>query len=605
MISLKKLVAPLLYVLSMASPLLGQQLYMPFEIRKAYENGTRNWDGSVSDLYSQNSSRYKIKANVNPVTRQLEASAEITYFNNSQEPLISLGMHAYKDVFEEGMIIKKLVVAGETLDIKDTRRVRKSDTHYGIYIGKNPFQSGDSIKLEIEWSITIPETVARDGAYDKTSMFVAYWYPEIAVYDDVFGWDMIDHDGYSEFYHDFSSYDIEITIPDNYIVWASTDPINGDDVYPSLIAERLNQARQTGQNTSIVSKKDLNKLKMKSNVWKYSVKNFQDFTFAFSDHYVWDASSYQDQYGQYFLNSVYPPENKTFSSVLQIQKEGLEIFHNDFPKQPFPYRHFVAFNGERAGGMEFPGMCNNQALDGYKDSSISLSAYEMNKLLTFHEMMHMYFPFMMGINEKRYAWMDEGMAEFLEINFSGIDLSSAETLANHSSSINQPLMIETHTIPKHSTYNSYTIASHAYLELYRLLGPELFHECLTTYIDTWKNKHPIPFDFFFTFNKVSKRDLNWFWKAWFFDWGYVDIGIEEFKDGKLTLANEGGRPVMTEVTISFADGSEKRQLISAEVWKNSTRHTLPIDNSESVTSLQLSTSDGFDAVDANNRWKLE
>ena len=253
------------------------------------------------------------------------------------------------------------------------------------------------------------------------------------------------------------------------------------------------------------------------------------------------------QFGTYFLNSAYPEKNAPFSDVLKIETDALESFHNEFPRYPFPFKHFVAFNGEKSGGMEFAGMCNDQMRTNYVTEGVAYSDYEANKLLTFHEMMHMYFPFLMGINEKRFAWMDEGMAEFSEDYFTNVNLESTKDRSRFARSSNPPLMVETYSIPKTYGINSYDIASQSYHALLHLLGKELFDQCLKGYMDRWKYKHPSPYDFMFTFNDLSGQNLDWFWKAWYFDWGYPDVGVKSFENGKLTIENVGRKTDSSEM----------------------------------------------------------
>lgn len=578
-------------------------LFMGIEFKEAYKNGSRLANGEVANSYYQNSAKYDIKAKVNPATRKVDASASITYFNNFPEALNTIGFHAYKDLYEEGMIIKEMKIDGKSYNVENPAQVKKSFTHYSIYLGKSPLKQGDSLLLEIKWSITIPADVDRDGAYDKTSMLVAYWYPEIAVFDDIYGWDDIDFDGSAEFYHDFSSFKIEIEIPDNFVIWASDAPVNGDEIYPKKIRERLQEAKSGNSNVEIISKKDLEKkLKMDGNIWKYEADSFPDFSFAFSDHYLWSASSYTDKFGTYFLNSAYPEKNPTFSDVLDIEKETLESFHNEFPKHPFPFKHFVAFNGEKGGGMEFAGMCNDQARANYRSEGVPFSDYDANKLLTNHEMMHMYFPFLMGINEKRFAWMDEGMAEFSEDNFTNLNLESDRSRARFAKSENPPMMVQTFTTPKHAGINSYDIASQSYHALLHLLGKDLFDKCMKAYMERWQYKHPSPYDFFFTFNDISKQNLNWFWKAWYFDWGYPDMAIKQFENGTLTLENIGGRPIALNAVVTYQNNEIKSVAISPSVWETQTAYTLTIDNHQEVKSIEIKTFNGADAINDNNEW---
>jgi hypothetical protein len=580
-----------------------QSLYMPIEYKQAYENGTRLWNGNVSEKYRQNSANYDLHAKVNPKTRVVDCSGTIVYSNNQDQELSYVVFQAYKDLYPSGMRIKSLRVGGETYSLDDEKRVKHLETYYRLVLGK-PLQPNESLTIEMEWAFTIPEKVDRDGAYDASSMLVAYWYPEMAVYDDVFGWDEIVFDGDAEFYHDVSNFKVEVEIPSKYVVWASAEPKNSEEIYPKSMLDRISLAKQSAEKVIIIGSDDLAKgVKMNSTIWKYEVDSFPDFTFAFSDHFIWEANTYQDQNGKYFLNSVYPEKNVAFGDVLKIENEALYSYHNEFPLYPFPFKHFVAFNGENAGGMEFAGMCNNQMRTNYKAEGISYSDYEANKLLAFHEMMHMYFPFLMGINEKRYAWMDEGMAEFSEDFFTNVSLESYKDRSRFARSSNPPLMVETYSIPKTYGIVSYDIASQSYHALYQLLGAELFTKCMNGYMDRWKYKHPTPYDFMFTFNDLSGKNLDWFWKAWYFDWGYPDVAVGKYENGILEIENVGGRPIAVEVVIEYGDKRKESRMLSPEVWHDSNLHKLVLAYANDVVAIELKTLNGADAVGDNNFWR--
>ncbi len=592
-------------LLFVTSAVAQSSLYMPIEFRQAYENGTRLWTGEVSDAYRQNAASYDLSAVVNPKTRRVEAKGRITYINNQVTPLPYIVFYAYKDIHPGGLQIKSLQINGESQRLSDRKRIQYRGTYYRVMLDK-PLAAGASLDLDLQWSFTIPAEVDRDGAFNKTSMMVAYWYPEIAVYDDIFGWDEIAFDGKAEFYHDVSSFKVSVELPSNYVVWASSELINGEEIYPKHLTERLALAKQSDEKVTIVGSQDLKKgLKMKGNVWKYEVDSFPDFSFAFSDHYIWEACRYQDQNGTYFLNSAYPEYNAPFSDVLKIEREALASFHNDFPRYPFPFEHFVAFNGEKGGGMEFAGMCNDQLRTNYVTEGIPYTDYEANKLLTFHEMMHMYFPFLMGINEKRYAWVDEGMAEFSEDYFTDVNLESYRDRSRFARSSNPPLMVETYTIPKTYGIISYDIASQSYHALLHLLGKELFTQCLNGYMDRWKYKHPSPYDFMFTFNDLSGQNLDWFWKAWYFDWGYPDVAVRGFDEKTLSIENVGGRPIAVEVAITYKNGKTQSVPVSPEVWKSSRVFDLDIANAAEVSKIELKTLNGSDAIGSNNFWQAK
>ena len=589
-------------VLGLSSAAAQSSLYMPIEFRRAYERGTRSWDGEVSEKYRQNTATYDLTASVNPKTRQVNCSGKIRYTNRQEKALPYIVFHTYKEIHFGGFKIKSAEIDGITRDFGDRKKNQFGGSFYRMILD-NPLASGASLDLTMEWSFFIPKEVDRDGAYDKTSMLVAYWYPEIAVYDDVFGWDEILFDGKAEFYHDVSSFKVSIELPKNYVVWASAEPLNSQEIYPAPILERIALAKKSDEKVTIIGAEDLKRgLKMNANVWKYAVDSFPDFSFAFSDHYQWEACRYQDKFGTYFLNSAYPAQNAPFADVLKIETEALFSFHNDFPRYPFPFKHFVAFNGETGGGMEFAGMCNDQVRTNYVTEGVAYSDYDANKLLTFHEMMHMYFPFLMGINEKRFAWMDEGMAEFSEDFFTNVNLESTRDRSRFARSSNAPLMVETYSIPKTYGINSYDIASQSYHALLYLLGKPLFDKCLKGYMDRWKYKHPAPYDYMFTFNDLSGKNLDWFWKAWYFDWGYPDVGVKSFDDGVLIIENIGGRPIAVDVEVRYKNGDLQTFAINPSVWQQASNYRMTIENAKEVGQMELKTMNGSDAIQENNLW---
>lgn len=598
-------------------------LYMPLEYQPSYENGIRKMDGSVSSSYWQNHSDYKIKAKIDPKKKLLSGTADIVYYNESPDSLTSIVIQAYPDYYKpgavkagffgatydpklvsDGMVFEKIIINGTVVNLKDYYQAQYNGTNYEIYLNEklNPKKS---LSIQVKWHYTIPgEGFERSGAIDPTSMFIAYWYPEIAVYDDINGWDNILYDASAEFYHDNSNYEVEIEVPKNYLVWSSVALSNPNDIYTDKILQNIEKAKTSAESVSIVAEADLKKLKLKSNIWKFSAKNIPDFAFALSNHFIWDAASYTDTYGTYFLNAVYDPKHPSFSSVVKTEQEAIKIFHTQFPKYEFPYHHFTIFNGLQGGGMEFPGMANDQDISG-KDyeqwTGIPTTDVEANQGLSLHEMCHMYFPFLMGINEKRFAWMDEGMASFSEY-FNGGESKWDYGQRELGYQSITPIMTPTYTQPDASSTNSYTIGSMSYYSLYHLLGETLFSKCLKAYMDRWNHKHPTPYDFMYTFNDVSGINLDWFWKNWYFDWGYMDVAIVEYKNGKLKIENKGRKAMAFTIVYTYADNTEFTETISPVIWKLSSTYLHPVTTSKEIKSIKLRTLTGSDAVMENNYW---
>jgi hypothetical protein len=275
---MKKNIIILLFF-AMAVSAFAQELYMPLEFRNAYQKGTRRWDGRVSEKYTQNRSAYTIRATIDPYTKILRGEALITYYNNNPDTIRVPTFHTYHDYYKptsrkagffnrnepsfsnhKGVIIEELKVNGEPVDLNDDEQVRYGGTNYTFRL-KNPLPPGGSMQLSIKWNYEIPgKGFERSGAIDSTSMFIAYWYPEMAVLDDIDYWDRIVYDAATEFYHDYSDYEVEITVPDNFVVWASVPPANPDEVYTLAIREKLKQAAGSNTPVRIYSEADFKKI---------------------------------------------------------------------------------------------------------------------------------------------------------------------------------------------------------------------------------------------------------------------------------------------------------------------------------------------------------
>lgn len=610
------------------SSLYGQEkLYLPLEFKKAYENGTRSQDGTVPHGYWQNRAEYDIEVSVDVPTRILSGTAAIIYYNNSPDTLRSVVFHTYHDylkpytsrqVFDplnsraedhKGTLIEHLVVAGDTVEITNPERVIYRGTNYRVILAE-PLPPKEQLELSIKWNYQIPdERQSRSGAYDSTSMFVGYWYPEMAVRDDIFGWDTKTFDAATEFYHDFSDYKIALSLPEEFTVWASVPPDNPEEVYSEEVQNRLEQARKSSSAIQILTKEDLRPGTGGMKTWKFTAKDFPDFAFAFSDHFLWEAATYTDEEGEYFLQTAYSHANPGFGEILPSLTTSLESLHGEFPKYPFPYHYFTVFNGQKSlGGMEFPGMANNgyaKKEDFRQYLGIDLNdkeAFLANLNLTLHEMAHMYFPFMMGINEKKYAWMDEGFAEissaFIEqwMPIDDMDFSYLGSL-----SVVPPMVpSDEHD---NSGINAYLVGGAAYLSLYELLGDELFNRGMHAFMNEWKHKHPTPYDLMFTFNRETGKDLTWFWNAWYFDWGYIDLGINDVEDHTVEIENLGGRPMVFTIVTTYENDELLKEEINPEVWKNSSIYTHSIPGSQPVKQIHLEFHHIPDAVKDNNLWK--
>jgi hypothetical protein len=559
-------------------------LHIPLEFQKAFDKGTRSVDGNPGNNYWQNHSNYKIEADFNTSTRTLNGKENITYYNESPNFIDYLLIRLYQDInrpenakdwnynkesFSNGVKINLIKVNGDLIDIEN--QTEKSGTNLKIRYSVN---SGTKVDVYIEWSIEFPlGRSPRMGRYDSTTYMIAYWYPQMAVYDDIDGWDLIDYTGQVEFYNDFSDFDVTLSIDNpDCIIWATGELQNPEEIFTDKYLKVIkvkeenkvvNFINQENKNDKIL----LDKEKIK---WHYKAYYVPDFAFSFSNHYLWDFMDLRVEPDRTVrINSAYNPKSDGFNKVCGIAKDAIKYFSETLPGIPFPYPSMTVFNG--SGGMEFPMMVNDT-----KNDDFSSDVY-----LTSHEISHTYFPFFMGTNERKFAWMDEGWAVYLPQEFQtkySNDIDTRERNVNRyldysGTLLDVPLMVQSHQLRSPSyRIAAYQKAACTYDILKDILGEELFKKTLKEYIKRWNGKHPTPYDFFNTFSNVSGQNLDWFFKPWYFEFGYPDLAISDAKieNGKLKIVIEkiGNYPVPIYINIKADNEDDIEIYESVKVWSN-------------------------------------
>ena len=611
----------------------GKGIYLPVDLRLLYDNDTRSMDGKPGPNYWQNHSDYKMKVELTPEERLITGSAKITYFNNSPDTLKQIVIRLYPDIFKKGQIrdfnldpadindgisIARLQIDMQTFDAAkiDSSGIRKG-TNLVIDLNDAIYPSTQS-QIQVKWSYkTSFQKNVRAGAYDSTSFMIAFWYPQIAVYDDVDGWDLFGYTGLQEFYNDFCNYDVEIIVPKGFLVWATGELKNADEVLEKSFYKKYKKALSSDDIVSIVSEESLQSGQITKDktklTWKFEAKYVPDFAFASSDHYLWDQTSIKvgSDKRRVKVGAAYNKDSEDFYQVAEIAKKSIDYFSNQMPGIPYPYPSMTVFNG--GGGMEFPMMVN----DG--------STPKMSRTisLTSHEIAHTYFPFFMGTNERKYAWMDEGWAVMLPFDFVFTEAPDLDRKAivttEYASLAGKELDLPT-MIPSvayggqiyRPSYRgaSYTKAGMAYQMLRDLLGEELFKKALHTYMDRWNGKHPIPYDFFFTFNDVVGENLNWFWNPWFFEPGYPDLAIGEIVQNNEIMSVKidrlGNVPVPVSLKIIYSDDSENSIEKKADIWKDGkTSINLDLEKGKIFKRLELGNKYIPDIDQKNNIYIIE
>ncbi|MGB9665133.1 MAG: M1 family metallopeptidase [Ignavibacteria bacterium] len=611
--------------------ILFAQIEIPRNILEAYKKGTRSLDGSPGPNYWQNSSDYTIEAIFIPSERKLVGREKIIYNNNSPDTLNRVILRVYQDLFKkgsprdfqinaadvhDGVVLKKLFIEGIKINLDDKSKVNQFGTNLNIKLDSSLFMYPKSQTLfEIEWELTIPKfSNIRMGTYDSTSFFVAYWYPQIAVYDDVYGWDEIPYTGTVEFYNDFNNYDVKISVPKNFIVWATGVLQNPQEVFSPEIFERYQRAKNSDTVIRIITLDDIETNKLKTSnkeeiIFHYKAQYVPDFAFALSDHYLWDASTLvvdKESNRKTFISAAYKKESKDFYDVAKIARDVISFFSFEFPQIPYPYPSMTVFNGQ--GGMEFPMMVN----DG------SVPTYAAAVGLTSHEIAHTYFPFYMGINEKRFAWMDEGFAVMLPFDLQEKYAQGDGPRAGNATSYENFAGYDEEMPPITPSFllsgNSYRVASYrrpgcAYDFLRDLLGKEKFIYVMKEYVRLWNGKHPLPYDFFNTFNKYAGEDLSWYFKPWFFEKGAPDLALENVKLSKNKLSFDvkkiGTIPVPVAVKILFDDNSTQELYETARVWKSGNRISFELKVDKKPLSIELGSRKIPDVDRKNNEYYFD
>lgn len=600
------------------------QLFMPRNIKKAYEKGTRAYDGRPGAKYWQNKAQYVMRLSVTPKTRILSGEETITYYNNSPDTLklirLKLSHDRYKkgnardfwvnpaDVSDAGVQIGDILFNNNKVPAENLRRFQ---TFLDVKIEEKPLVPGAQVVLQVSWSYTIPagEDAARECVCDSTTFFIPYFYPQIAVYDDLQGWATKEYSGLQEQYNDFADYDVTIALPKGFMAWATGELQNVSDLLTDPYRKRWEIAHQSDEVISIFTEKELQTGQVFKpaglHVFRFEAANVPDFAFGFSDHYNWDATSVMVDGAtkrRAFVSAAYHTNSKDYYRVAGIAAKGLRLMSTWLPGYPYPYPTMTVFNGN--DGMEFP-MIVNDASTGDRDPTG----------LTVHETGHTYFPFMMGINEQDYAWMDEGWTAFFDLMLTDSLTGGRGTVRSYAqiagTDSDVPPMVKARYLSSPAYRNaSYNRPQMAYASLLDLLGYDVFHRCMVEYMNRWKGKHPQPYDFFFTWNEVSKQDLSWFWKPWFFEWGYPDLAItgvvrDEPGNADAVLIRRSGQfPTPIHLAITYSDGSRQTLHETAAIWRDGKmQYKILASKEKTIQSLELGHRLIPDANPADNIWK--
>ncbi len=599
---------------------------MPRAVKRAFAKGTRSLDGKPGARYWENHGRYAITVTAAPPDRAIRGTERIVYTNNSPDTLKRLVMKLFINIHRPGAqrdegASENYLTSGVHIDAFSVNGMAapwRDDPRFFTVQPvalPTPLVPHDSVRLSIDWHYEISKEAGREGMLDSTTYYLAYFYPRVAVYDDYNGWDTMDFTDAQEFYSDFNDYDVTVRVPANYIVWGTGTLTNAQDLLQPDFLKRFQSSFTSDTTVRIATKSDLAAKSVTKqngvNAWHFTATNVPDMTFALSDHYDWDGASVIVDDAAHRRSSVQAAYNDTaadFHFMVQFGRHALDWLSHNWPGVPYPYEKSTIVQG--SADMEYPMMVN----DGSNaDTTFSRFVVE-------HEIAHTYFPFYMGINETRYGFMDEGWATTFEylMGVADIGREREETFykqfrvnswARDPSPLEDLPIITPEDVLKGVAYgnNAYGKPSLGYLAMKDMLGDAEFKKCLHAFMDRWHGKHPIPWDFFDTFNDVSGKGLNWFWSNWYFSNNYIDLSLRSVtKTGagySATIDNVGGMAAPFDLRVTYADGATEIVHQTPAVWRANQRSTtVSIPAKKVVKSVEIANGIWVDADVTNNKW---
>jgi len=406
---------------------------------------------------------------------------------------------------------------------------------------------GSKVHINISWSYNMYDRQKIDGRggyeyfpRDDNYLFtVAQWYPRLAVYDDVEGWQNKQFLGDGEFALTFGDFDVHITVPADHIVAATGELQNKDEVLSKEQVKRFTSALKASSPVFIVNEKEARKKeKTKSNelkTWHFKAKNVRDFAFASSRKFIWDAMAVPLTTTTPLAMSFYPKEGNPLWEVQSTRAIANTL--KTYSRHTFDYPYPVAISVHSAEqGMEYPMICFN---GGRPNENGKYSQFKLQDMVSVivHEVGHNYFPMIVNSDERQWTWMDEGINTFLEhltmdehYSEFGITWGTPQSITNYmmgNPDYIRTLMTNSEQLMQFS-YNGYGKPSATLCVLREVvMGPELFDFAFKTYANSWAYKRPMPADFFRSMEDASAVDLDWFWRGWFFTTDYVDINLKD------------------------------------------------------------------------------
>lgn len=590
-----------------------------------YRQGSvyRSASGKPGPEYWQNEADYKIDAMLDDAKQTITGKVTITYHNNSPEALEYIWLYVEQNRFTEtsrGTLTTPVMgnrYSGDTdggytvssVQAKVGKRGKASnkylidDTRMQVYFNEPiPAEKGVAT-ISMNFAFKIPEAgMDRMGRLETDNGIIysiAQWYPRVAVFDDVKGWNTEPYLGAGEFYLEYGDFDYSVTVPYDHIVVGSGQLENPKEVLTKTEQERFEKAANSEETVYIITPDEVNNPSVTRPVssgmvtWHFSMDNTRDVSFASSKAFVWDAAKINLPSGNACLaQSVYPKEvagDNAWGRSTEYVKGSIENYSNQWFEYPYPNAINVASN---VGGMEYPGI----VFCGVNSTGAGLWG------VTDHEFGHIWFPMIVGSNERLYPWMDEGFNTFIN-HYSTLAFNDGEypseltqarsnlgyyTKKNRESIATYPDVVSTSNLG----YTAYFKPAMGMMMLREyILGHDRFDYAFKDYIKTWAYKHPQPSDFFNAMENAAGENLNWFWRGWFYGNGNVDIAINRVQPFRgayvVMLDNRGDIPMPVKLKVTYTDGTEELKELPVEIWQRGDSWNYLLKTDKELESVEI------------------
>ncbi|MBA3892276.1 MAG: M1 family metallopeptidase [Gemmatimonadales bacterium] len=603
-------------------------------------NSIRTGSGTPGPDYWQQRADYVIRATLDTSARSLRGEARITYTNNSPDTLRYIWLQLDQNVFhsqsrgtkifdprarfgtggaEGGVRILK--IAQPAVAAARGRAASPASQLSHVVNGTvmkvdlaAPLAPRAKQEIDVSWSFPFGPNRNRMGIEEidgGVTYEVAQWYPRLAVYDDIRGWNTEQYLGQGEFYLEYGSFDVSITVPADMIVAATGVLRNPADVLTATQRSRLAQAGTSSSTVVIRGRDEVGDPASRpaaeygNLTWRFTADSVRDFAWAASKTFIWDAVGVNG--GKTLAMSFYPPSTAAlWKEATQYGKFAIENYSAQWA--PYPYPTASNVRGSE-GGMEYPMIvfCNRPTPE---------TLYSV----TDHEFGHTWFPMVVGSNERRYPWMDEGFNEFINyynwVKRFGLPPahrgSIRDYLAMATSGEERPVMTFADQLPpmfvSPAAYDKPALALRLLREV--VVGPERFDPAFKEYFRRWAYKHPTPADFFRTIEDGVGEDLSWFWRSWLYTTAQLDQAVDSIAladsvgvESRIFLRNAGGIPMPVDLGLLMDDGSTQRLTLPVEIWYGGDRYTAIVPGPKKVNAVTLDPESRYpDVRRENNRW---